>query len=56
MSSEYLCMKFQVHTAVKISIIVFWVVMSCGLVDGYQRLGGTYPLHLQGELYIPPKH
>jgi hypothetical protein len=27
-------------------IVVFWVVMLCGLVGGYQRFGGTYRLHL----------
>jgi hypothetical protein len=27
---------------------VFWAVTPCGLVDRYQRLRGTYCLHLQG--------
>jgi hypothetical protein len=34
------------------SITVFWLVMPCGLVD-YQSFGGTYCLHLQGEV-LPP--
>jgi hypothetical protein len=35
----------------KISLVVFWVVRPCGPVGGYQRFGGTYRLHLQGELW-----
>jgi hypothetical protein len=31
-----------------ISVLVFWVVMPCGLVGRYQRLGGTHRLHLWG--------
>jgi hypothetical protein len=31
------------------SVVVFWVVMPYGLIGGYQRFGGTYRLHLQGE-------
>jgi hypothetical protein len=26
-------------------IIVFWIVMLCGLVGGCQHFGGTYGLH-----------
>jgi hypothetical protein len=33
-----------------VSIVVFWVVMPCGLVGGYQHFGGTYRLRLQGEV------
>jgi hypothetical protein len=29
------------------SLLVFWVVIPCGLVGGYQRFGGTYCYHLQ---------
>jgi hypothetical protein len=32
----------------KISMLVFWVATSCGLVGRYQRFGGTYCLHFQG--------
>jgi hypothetical protein len=30
------CMRFKVLTAVKISVLVFWVVTPCGLVVRYQ--------------------
>jgi hypothetical protein len=36
----------MVLTAVKMSIVIFWVIMPCGLVDGYQRFRGTYRLRL----------
>jgi hypothetical protein len=39
--------RFEVLTAVKISILVFWVVTSCGLVGRYRHFGGTYCLDLQ---------
>jgi hypothetical protein len=35
-------MRFEVLTAVKISIMVFWVVTPCGLAGTYHRFGGTY--------------
>jgi hypothetical protein len=41
-------MRFEVLMAVKMSILVFWVVMPCGLVGRYQHSGGTYCLCLQG--------
>jgi hypothetical protein len=41
-------LKYEVLTAVKMSVVVFWVVMLCGLVGGNQRFEGTYRLHLQG--------
>jgi hypothetical protein len=28
-------------------MLIFWVVTPCGLEGRYQRLGGTYCLHLQ---------
>jgi hypothetical protein len=31
---------------VKMSMLVFWVVMSCGLVGRYQRFRGTYCWYL----------
>jgi hypothetical protein len=42
---------FDVLTAVKINILieVFWVVMPCSVLVGYQRFGGTCFLCLQGE-------
>jgi hypothetical protein len=30
-------MKFEVLTMVKMSMVVFWVVMMCGLIDEYHR-------------------
>jgi hypothetical protein len=41
-------MKFEVLTVVKFLMLVFRVVMLCGLEDRYQCFGGTYGLHLQG--------
>jgi hypothetical protein len=38
--------KFEVLTAVKILMLVFWVVRPCGLVGRYQHFVGTYCLHL----------
>jgi hypothetical protein len=29
--------------------VFFWIVTQCSHVDGYQRFGGTYRLHLQGR-------
>jgi hypothetical protein len=37
----------EVLTTVKMSMLVFWVVMPCGLVGRYQRFGETHCLHLQ---------
>jgi hypothetical protein len=34
--------RFDVLTAVKTSMLVFWVVTPCGLVGRYKRLGETY--------------
>jgi hypothetical protein len=51
-------MKFEVLPAVKMSMLVFWVVTPCGLAVRYQRLRGTYCLHLQGwkwRKYVAPK-
>jgi hypothetical protein len=36
-----------VLTAVKMHMVVLWVVTQCGLLCGYQRLCGTYCLHLR---------
>jgi hypothetical protein len=40
-------MRFDVLTAMKMSISVFWAVTPCGLVGRYQRFGGIYCLHVQ---------
>jgi hypothetical protein len=42
------CIRFEVYTAMKMLMLVFWVVMPCGLVDRCKRFGRTYCLHLQG--------
>jgi hypothetical protein len=43
--------RFEILKAVKIWIVVFWVMMLCSIVDGYQCFGGTYHLHLLGIMY-----
>jgi hypothetical protein len=40
--------RFEVITAVRMAMLLFWVVTSCGLVGKYQRFGETYCLQLQG--------
>jgi len=32
--------RFEVFTAVKIQVEIFWVVTQCSVVAGYQRFGG----------------
>jgi hypothetical protein len=32
--------------------MLVFVVMSCGLVGGYQRFGGMYHLHLHGKTLL----
>jgi hypothetical protein len=44
---KYRSVTFEILTAVKIPMMVFWAMMPCGPVGGYQRFGGTYCLHLQ---------
>jgi hypothetical protein len=34
---------------VKLPTVVFRVVTPCDLVGSFQRLGGTYLLHIQGD-------
>jgi hypothetical protein len=34
----------------KLSLLVFWVVMPCGLAGRYKRFGGIYCLHLQSMM------
>jgi hypothetical protein len=40
--------RFEVLTAVKTSILVFWVVTPSGFAGRYQRFERTYCLHIQG--------
>lgn len=49
-------MMFQVLTAVKFSMLVFWVVTLSGLVSRYRGFGGTCCFYLQGyssETLVP---
>jgi hypothetical protein len=34
--------RFEVFTAVKMSMMFFWVVAPCGLAGRYQHFGDTY--------------
>lgn len=45
-SSE--CVRFEVLTAIKMSVSVFWFVASYRLLDTYQSFGDIHLLHLQG--------
>jgi hypothetical protein len=45
-----LSVKFEVLKAVKVWIVVFWIVMPCGLAYGYQRFGETHSLRLQDSV------
>jgi hypothetical protein len=40
-SNQHEFMKFEILTAVKLQIAVFWIIMSYRLVEGYQRFAGT---------------
>jgi hypothetical protein len=42
-------LRSAVLTPVKVSNVVFWVVMSRGVVGRYNCFGGIYRFHLQGE-------
>jgi hypothetical protein len=41
----------ELFTAMKTHVEVFRVVTPCSGVVGYQRFGGGYCLHLQGEVW-----
>jgi len=43
-------MRFMVFTAVKAQVEVFWVVLPCSVVVGYQHFGWRCCLHLQDEV------
>jgi hypothetical protein len=42
-------MRFYIFTAVKMWIVVFWVVTLHSIVGDYQNFRGTYNLYLQGR-------
>jgi hypothetical protein len=41
--------RFEIYMEVKIQVEFLWVVTLCSFVVGYQRFGGPWCLHLQGE-------
>jgi hypothetical protein len=43
---DFLPQHFLPKHPQSLSMLVFWVVTSCGLVGRYQHVGGTYCLHL----------
>jgi hypothetical protein len=47
-------MRFDVFTAVKIQVNVFWVVTPYSDVVEHQCFGGPCCLHLQGEMTSSP--
>jgi hypothetical protein len=52
-------MRFEVLTAVKMSMLVLWVVTPFRLAGRYRRFGETYCLHLKGckwRQYFPLKN
>jgi hypothetical protein len=38
---QIVSLRYEVLTVVLMSMFVFWVVMLCGLVNGYQRFAET---------------
>jgi hypothetical protein len=40
--------RYEVFTAVKIQVDVFWVVTPCSVVVGYRRFRGPCYIHLLG--------
>jgi hypothetical protein len=42
-SEHKIIFNLEVLTGVKMTMVVFWIVMPCGLVGGYQHFGGTSP-------------
>lgn len=56
--SSHICMIFDVLTAVRVSIAVFWVVTPHCLVGDYRRIGGTKPWtlrrHVASKCFYPP--
>jgi hypothetical protein len=48
-------LRYEVFTEVKIQVEVFWVLMSCSVVVGYQCFAGLCCFHLHPEV-IDLKH
>jgi len=50
-------MRSKVLTAMKMSVLIFWVVTPYGFVGKYQLYEGTYCFHLHGwrwKQYVSP--
>jgi hypothetical protein len=45
-------MGFEVFTAVRVQIVVFWVVKSCSLLGGYYLFRGTHSSTLRTVFYM----
>lgn len=45
-TKKELCDFFEILTEMRVSMLIFWVVIPCGPVRGYQRFGENYCLHL----------
>jgi hypothetical protein len=43
-------MRFKVFMAVKMLIVVFWVVTPCSVTSGYQHFGEIYHLIIRVKL------
>jgi hypothetical protein len=44
--------RFEIFTAMKIQIVIFWVVTPCSNMVGYQRFGGPCCFHLQITTHV----
>jgi hypothetical protein len=42
-------MRSETFMAMKIQVMLFWLITPCSLVSRYQCFGGTYYLHVQGK-------
>jgi hypothetical protein len=42
-------LRLDIFTVMNVEVLVFWIVMLCSDMIGYQRFGGTHCLHIQGE-------
>jgi hypothetical protein len=49
-SAISVCIRSEVFTAVKIMIVVFWVMTLCNFIGDYQAFGWTYCFHLHGTI------
>jgi hypothetical protein len=49
--SQHLCVRFEVHSVVKMSMLVLWVVTPCGLVGAVvgTNLCVPHPLEVKGK-------